>query len=355
MRTFGGGMTNNSSKNQPKRYTFPQMVWITCAIVATTVILILLVKYAASVFLLILASSLVSIALSTYAEKIRKWTHFNKNASLAIAIISITLLVILISYLIGAKVQQQIQELMDTLPKTLMKIRAYIRQNQLLERLFDWIFTPGTMEDVKPVATGFFSSTIQIIRDLYLITFISVFFTVSPELYKRGFVRLFPAYGRARVYEVLKLVNLNLKYWLKGALFSMTVVFVFTAIGLFIMGIPMWLALSLIAGLLSFIPNFGPLLALVPGILVGLSVSPLMAFLVLCLYLLVQLVESNFITPLVQQRLVNIAPALIIIAQVFMGVWLGGWGIVLATPLLVITSVLVKELFIKKQDQKLTR
>ena len=109
----------------------------------------------------------------------------------------------------------------------------------------------------------------------------------------------------------------------------------------------MWLVLALIAGFLNFIPNFGPLIALIPAVLVALLQGPATAAWVAGLYIFVQVAESNFITPMVQKKLVNIPPAMIIIAQLLIAPLTGGWGLVLATPLMVIIIVMVKELYIK--------
>ena len=145
-------------------------------------------------------------------------------------------------------------------------------------------------------------------------------------------------------------VGENLQKWLKGQLFAMFVVFVLTSIGLLILGVPMWLALAIIAGLLNFIPNFGPIIAMIPAVLVALMQGPGTAAIVAGIYILVQVTESNFITPMIQQKLVNIPPALIIIAQLLMAPLTGGWGLVLATPLMVILIVLVKELYVKNNQ-----
>jgi predicted PurR-regulated permease PerM len=63
----------------------------------------------------------------------------------------------------------------------------------------------------------------------------------------------------------------------------------------------------------------------------------------------VQVAESNFITPMVQQRLLSIPPAMILIAQLLIAPLTGGWGLVLATPLLVIIMTGVQELYIRKE------
>jgi predicted PurR-regulated permease PerM len=130
----------------------------------------------------------------------------------------------------------------------------------------------------------------------------------------------------------------------------MFVVFILTAIGLLIIGLPMWLVLALIAGILSFIPNFGPLIAVIPAVLVALLQGPETAAIVAGLYVLVQLIESNVITPKVQEKLINIPPALLIIAQMLVAPLTGGWGLLLATPMMIIIIVFVEELYIKKQN-----
>jgi predicted PurR-regulated permease PerM len=86
--------------------------------------------------------------------------------------------------------------------------------------------------------------------------------------------------------------------------------------------------------------------------LVAFLQGPATAAWVAGLYIFVQVAESNFITPMVQKKLVNIPPAMIIIAQLLIAPLTGGWGLVLATPLMVIIIVMVKELYIKNQEER---
>lgn len=108
-------------------------------------------------------------------------------------------------------------------------------------------------------------------------------------------------------------------------------------------------ALAIIAGILNFIPNFGPIIAMIPAVLIGLTQGINTALIVAGLYILIQMVESNLITPMVQKRLVNIPPALIIIGQLIIGSVTGYLGIILATPVVLIIMVIVNELYVKKQ------
>ncbi len=92
-----------------------------------------------------------------------------------------------------------------------------------------------------------------------------------------------------------------MRWWMAGRLASMTAVGVLTSLGMWMIGMPAPLALGAIAGLLSFVPNIGPIIAAVPGLLLALGQSPWMVLWVGCIYLAAQLVEPNAISPLVDQ------------------------------------------------------
>lgn len=91
---------------------------------------------------------------------------------------------------------------------------------------------------------------------------------------------------------------------------------------------------------------------MIPTALVALTVSPELALGVIILYIVIQNIEGEFITPLIQQRMVKLAPAAIIIFQVFMGIIAGGIGVVLATPLLAVLTVWIHKLYIKPVADK---
>jgi len=120
-----------------------------------------------------------------------------------------------------------------------------------------------------------------------------------------------------------------------------------TWIGLSILGVPLALTLGLIAGLLSFIPNFGPIMSAVPAILLAFIDSPISALYVLILFIVVQLIESNLVTPLIERRTVELPPVLTIVAQLALTILFGAVGLILATPILAVVMVLVQTLYIQ--------
>ncbi len=122
---------------------------------------------------------------------------------------------------------------------------------------------------------------------------------------------------------------------------------VLTWIGLSVIGVPLALTLGLIAGLFSFVPNFGPILSAVPAILLAFVDSPTSALYVLILFVVVQLIESNLVTPLIERRTVELPPVLTIFAQLALTILVGAVGLILATPILAVVMVLVQTIYIQ--------
>ncbi|MEO6330295.1 MAG: AI-2E family transporter [Ginsengibacter sp.] len=334
-------------ENSAEELSYHKKVWIKGGIYALIVIVILLFKATFSVFLLILAGALIAIFFLGLSDLICRKTKWKHGICLSIAVIGTVLLTVGLFWLIGAKIQAQVAQLSDTLPATIENAKSQLSQNTIGKKLVEKASSPETNKKAKSLVSTFFKTTFGVFGDIYVVLFLAIFFTVSPNVYKNGIVQLIPKKGQKKGKDILNKLGENLKKWLKGKFFAMFVVFVLTSIALAILGMPLWLVLALIAGLFNFIPNFGPLIAMIPAVLVALMQGPATAAIVAGLYIVIQVIESNFITPLVQQKLISIPPALIISAQLLISPLTGGWGLVLATPLMVIIMILVQELYLK--------
>jgi predicted PurR-regulated permease PerM len=102
-----------------------------------------------------------------------------------------------------------------------------------------------------------------------------------------------------------------------------------------------------LAGILTFIPNIGPALSVIPPIAIALLDTPWKALAVLILYILIQQVESNLLTPYVMAQQVSLLPAITLLAQVFFATFFGFLGLFLALPLTVVAQVWLKEVLVK--------
>lgn len=345
---------NSSIKTDPgKDKSFIRKVWLTVGIVMLAVSLFWFFKATFNVLLLVLAGVLIALYFHGLSGLLQRKFKFSKKAGLLTSILGTLVLLVAFFWFAGDRIQQQGAQLSETLPAAFEKVKGQLNESPAGQKLIEQVSSSDNTSKLPGILQTFFSTTFGVLGDLYVVFFLGIFFTASPSTYTKGFIRLIPVKGRDKAEEVIDKLGSTLTKWIKGQLFSMLVVFILTAIGLAILGIPLWLVLALIAGLLSFVPNFGPLIALIPATLMGFLESPTKALLVIGLYMLVQALESNLITPQIQKKLINIPPALIILAQLFMGVLSGGWGLVLAMPIVAVIMVVVEELYVKKMERKL--
>ncbi len=325
---------------------FANKVWITVGITTFAVIIVFIIFRTFNAFLLVLAASLIALFFSAVSGRIKMWTGLKDGVSLALTIALMVVVVGLFFWLVGAEAQNQYKEMQEAVPVIIDNAQSYLNKSDVGQKVSQYISDIENQKKVLPFLQNFFKSSFGVFGDLYIVIFLALFISISPFDYINGAVNLVPRRGKVKAKHLFTDIGFNLKKWIKGAIISGLSVFIMSAVGLLILGVDMWLILAISAGLLNVIPNFGPIIAMIPAVLVALLTSPTQALMVAGLYLTVQIIESNLITPNVQKKLLNTPPALLILFQVLMGTLTGGWGIVLAVPMLVIVITMVKHLYL---------
>ena len=130
----------------------------------------------------------------------------------------------------------------------------------------------------------------------------------------------------------------SLKWYFVGTL---------SGLGLWLLGVPLALANAVLAGLLNFIPNVGPVMSAVLPMAIGFIDEPSKAIAVLILYVVIQNIESYLLTPIVMANKVALLPAITLVAQLFFVTFFGLLGLVMALPLTVVTKVWIQEMLFK--------
>lgn len=317
-------------------------------IVLTMILLVALVLKGFKVLLLALAGILISIFFHGIASILQSKLPLKRTPALIISILLFIMVSIGVSLLLYPQVNSQISDLKKELPEAANGAKEKIEETQVGQWVIDQIKTiTEQSEDGGKQITSFFSSFFGGLGDIYIIFFLGIFFMIQPDLYKRGIIVLFPKPKRERAKEVIYTLGYTLKRWLLGKLFSMLIVGVLTGIGLAILGVPLALTLALFAAIVSFIPNFGPIISLIPAFLLALTMGADYALYTVLLYIIVQAIESNVLTPLIQKKMISFPMAMILLAQVLLGIFTGGLGLILAVPVIAIVMVLVKMLYIE--------
>lgn len=333
--------------------TFIERVLITIGFVILASLLLLLLYFTFDVILLVFAAILLAIFLRGIADLLGRFVRLGDAWMVLIAAALLVLLAAAAIAGLAPSVADQVDHLRAEIPKSIEAARNYILQfgwgRAIIAQLPDaraiWqnITSAGMLSRVG----GIFSSTLGAVGNFLIVILLAIYFAIEPKFYANGFAKLFPLPKRQRVLEVLATIADTLRWWLVGKAGSMIFIGLLTWIALSILGVPLAMTLGLIAGLLSFIPNFGPIMAAVPAILIAFVESPMMALYVVAIYIGVQIVEGNVVTPIIERETVELPPGLTVVFQLALAVLVGGLGLVLATPLLAVIMVLIQMVYIE--------
>ncbi len=325
--------------------TFVRRVLIVFAIAA----LALLLWRLADVALLAFGAVVVAVILRSFADLIAGYTPVPRRWSLAAAGLLILVGVVAVGLLFGAQMRAQFRELAQVLPPAMEYVLGELGVNlaDLSQRLPQMIGSGFSREVVGRVA-ALGMTFIGAVGDLILVVVAGVFLAGNPDLYKKGFVKLFPPSQHERIEGALDASGAALGLWLKGQLIAMGIVGVLTGAALWLIGLPSPLALGLFAGLGEFIPFIGPILAALPALAIAATQGTDLLIWTGAAFLVIQQLESNMVYPLVQRRTVSLPPALALFAVLAAAVVFGPLGFVLGVPLTVVAYVMVKKLYVRE-------
>lgn len=183
------------------------------------------------------------------------------------------------------------------------------------------------------------SSAVGVIASTVMILVIGIFIAIEPRLYQRGVAWMMPLTSRDRFYATAENMGFTLRRLMAGRLVGMAVEGVGTWILLWVGHVPMAALLGLITGLLAFIPNIGAIVSGVLIVLAGFSVSMQAGVWAIAVYFIVQVVDGYLIVPYVARRTVDLAPALVLGAQLLFGALFGLMGLMLADPIVAMLKV----------------
>lgn len=305
----------------------------------------------ANTFLVLFAGLLAALFLRGCSKHLRSFLPVSRRAAVILTVLLTLLLFAALAWWIGPGAAEQLAGLPERLAEVVDDLRGSLEGTAGGEALLG-LFRgeAGQSAGVLGGVMGAFSTAIGAMANLLIIAFLGLFLALDPEAYAGPLLLLVPEdNGRRRARGVLRSVVSALQSWLLARILSMAVVGVLTVGALLVAGVPLALALGLIAGGLSFVPFIGPLLASVPAILVGLGESSGTALAVVAIYATIQAVESYLVTPVIEHKMVSLPPALVLTAQAVMGLLFGLVGLLVATPVALTLVVLVQTLYLEDQ------
>lgn len=297
------------------------------------------------VLMVLFAATLVAVVLNGMARLVRHQLPFIPY-QLAVGIVALIILGLLgaISWHSGPAIGEQFMTLKTALITQSGDLRNHWAHTTLGKIVLDHL--PAAMGGndrsgnfggvgfgLAGSVTGLLSSAFGLIGTILVVLIAAFYFAISPSLYINGFLRLVPPTYRKTARALLVTAGSTLWAWTAGQALDMLVVGLLSGIGLSLIGVPLALALGVVAGLCNFIPYIGAILGAVPALIIALSISTREALFVAILYSVIQFCEGNIFGPLIQRRAVHMPPALAILSQTVFSSILGVPGLVLASPI----------------------
>jgi predicted PurR-regulated permease PerM len=305
------------------------------------------------VLLLLFACALVSLIFLTATNTVRRHTPLPFGAALALSAIALLLLLTAAFIFFGATMQSEFAEFGRRLPAAWSQIQAQLRTSATGIAILEHAekLAPNGQALVN-AATTTLATLGGAVSGLAIVLVGGLYLAAQPSLYVGGLMRLVPDHSRTRLAETLDAVTVSLRNWLKGQALGMLFVGVATGLGLWLAGLPGAWAIGLIAGLAEFVPYLGILLAGIPAIVLAFGQSTETGLWTIAVLVAVQQLQGNLVMPLLQNRMVDLPPALTIFGIIAAGILFGIPGVLLATPLTIVVLVLVRRLYLNEDKHE---
>lgn len=321
---------------------------------AITLVLLWTLFLVRGALLLIYVAALVAIALSPVVASIEQRRHARGRGRLprwaAILVIYLTLVSVLVA--IGISIipplVAQARQLWAELPGAIEASQQWLVERGLLSRPITVseavLQTPVPGSDAVGTVLAAIWGVVGGVFGLVTILIVAFYLLVDSESIVQTFVRLFPRSRRRRVIEACRRVTTKVSAWLAGQALLAGIIGATAALGLWLMGVPYFYVLALIAAIGEMIPIVGPILAAVPAVVVALTVSPALGLGVAVFFILQQQFENHVLVPKVMERQVGISAVVVIVSLLVGGTLLGIMGAILAVPTAAILQVVFEEL-----------
>ena len=280
------------------------------------------------------------------ARLLGRWVKIGRGWRVAIVIVGMVAFFVWLGYFAGSQISQQAAEFPAIVGEQIGRLIALLREQGFAISQSDVQNVAGSLVSGVGTVTRAIGGLFGGLTTMLLILIIGIYIAIDPNLYERGVAWMVPEHHRNGFYDTIERMSFTMRRLLAGRIAGMIAEGLFTwallAYGGQLIGIgpvPMAALLGLLTGLLAFIPNIGALISGVLMVLVGFSGGTDMGLYTIFVYLLVQNFDGYVLIPMIAKKTVDLAPALVLGAQLIFGVLFGILGLALADPMLAMIKV----------------
>ncbi len=342
-----------ATSDAERRHGFP----LTAALAA--VLLIALVLRTADVLLVIFLAVILGVYLRALADALAHRLRVPQRLALPLAVVITLGALTGIVLLIAPAVANQVQDLLTNIPRFLAdldrSITTLTQRIPALRRPAPAPGQPGILASsigelfgaLRGAVVPYLRSGLEVAIESISVFVMALYLARQPGTYVDGLVALVPPPRRPLVRRILPDLATTLRAWVIGQITAMLILGLLTTLGLWILGVPYFLAFGVFAGVAAIVPFFGTLLSTILPALFALSADGVPRMLaVAALGIVVHLIEANLIAPQVMERQVNLPPVLTIAGVLIMGKLFGTMGLLVAVPVLAVIMVLIRHILL---------
>lgn len=312
-------------------------VWFGMAIAIALVVLL------AQPILLILGALVITSMLDGGARLLGRILPIGRGWRLGIVILALLLFLGWTVWLTGSQLSAQAAAMQQIIEVQLGRISAFATDQGVTANATDLKSLGNQILGSLGKVTAAVSTAVGAITSLVMMLVLAIFIAVEPRLYERGVAWMLPMSHRAAFYTTADKMAWTLRRLMAGRLIGMAVEGFGTWLLLLAGGVPMATLLGVLTGILAFLPNIGSIISGVLIILVGFSAGVDTGLYAVGVYLAVQIIDGYLIVPMVAKRAVDLAPALVLGAQIVFGALFGILGLFLADPIIAMIKVFLEE------------
>jgi predicted PurR-regulated permease PerM len=313
------------------------------------------------ILLVVFLAAILAIYLNALTDLLDRRLGMPRPLGLTLAVAATLGALVGTVLLIAPPVTQQVQDLLTNLPRYLTNldanINAFMRSIPILKRSA----APGAegqpgllatalgeiLGFLRGAAVPYLKGGVEVLIEGVSVLVMAIFLARHPAVYAGGVVALVPPRRRTLARAILQDLNLTIRAWVLGQIIAMVLLAGLTTFGLWLLGVPYFLAFGVFAGVAAIVPFFGVLLSTVLPALFALGAFGVTkALLVAALGVLVHIIEANFVAPVVMERQVNLPPVVTIAGVLLIGKLFGLGGLIIAVPILALVMILVRHVLL---------
>ncbi|HET7677046.1 MAG TPA: AI-2E family transporter [Candidatus Limnocylindrales bacterium] len=306
---------------------------------------------AGRVLVLVFVAVLLAAALEPIVGWLRGRLPLGRGPTILLVYLAFFCLVAVLALLVVPAAVNQANDLATRLPPFLQQARdwaAELRPRALATSATALVdaarsaLTPQAPDPDAVVAAGVGAA--EVVVSIVSLLAILFFWLTEHARLQRYALAFLPAHRRPGARRVWNDIELRLGGWVRGQLLLMGIVGLSTGLAYAALGLEPWMLLGVIAALTEAIPIVGPMIGVVPALLVAATVGPELVLAVALVYVVVHVIEGNVLVPLVMRNTIGLSPFLVLVS-LLIGAAVGGiLGAFLAVPLVASIEVILERL-----------